>query len=489
MKNRRRVAIALGAVSSAVFIALAVRHLEIDSVRRALSGARVWPWIPLAVLSYLVGHSVRGVRCRLLVSREATLGLPTATNVVVLGYAVNNVVPARLGELARAGMLAQTSGLPFVHSLSVTFLERILDGLALLLLLVVAGAMFPEITWLGATLRVGGLVFGVAALCVVLAIVAPSAILTVASRASQIFGARVHDLLVGAVSQLVAGVSYLRSLSSAAAIAGLSLLVWLLEGGMFLAILPAFGVSPDPWLALVAMCVTNLGILAPSTPGFIGPFHFFCMTTLAAVGVSEPVAFGYAVVVHLSFYVPITLWGVGIAFAYGVSFGEMASQAAEARPLSPEAERKPVATLRPARRASAEPRPATVAVCEAVVPLDQLPAGTDASAIVLDVARFVDDETRDLPGKLAWLFAIGMLGFRMLSLLRFLRPIERVPLAARRAWVERWAYGSLAPARQLFRGVRSTALLAFYEHEEVREQLMPSPALVPLSRERASGQT
>ena len=78
---------------------------------------------------------VRGLRCKLLVSREANLSTVTATNVVVLGYAVNNITPARMGELARAAMLAQRSGLPFVQGLSVTLIERIMDGLVMLALI------------------------------------------------------------------------------------------------------------------------------------------------------------------------------------------------------------------------------------------------------------------------------------------------------------------------------------------------------------------
>src|SRR6185503_4460235 len=116
-------------------------------------------------------------------------------------------------------------------------------------------------------LKFGGLVFGIAAFGVLLAVAAPSALLNLTSRASHLLGARVHGLAVTVVSQLVAGVSYVRTLSSALAVSALSVAIWLLEAGMFLALLPAFGIAADPWLALVAMCVTNLGILAPSTPG------------------------------------------------------------------------------------------------------------------------------------------------------------------------------------------------------------------------------
>lgn len=467
-KKRGRIFVLVGLLSSALFIVLAVRRLELGSVSRAFGQAQLVPWLPLAVLSYLAGHWVRGLRCKLLVSGEAKLGLGTATNVVVLGYAVNNVLPARLGEIARAGLLAQTSGLPFVQSLTVTVLERVMDGLCLLLLLVVAGQMLEDPGWIKTTLELGGLVFGVATLGVLLTVVAPSAVLGITGRVAHRLGSRVHDLAVKLVSQLVAGVSYVRSGSSALAVSALSLLVWLFEAGMFLALLPAFGIRADPWLALVAMCVTNLGILAPSTPGFIGPFHFFCMRAVALAGVSEPVAFSYAVLVHLSFYVPITLWGIGIAFTYGISLGEMLSRARDAKPMT--GERQPLASIRPQTESVHPPRPYLVALCDALLPNEP---EVDQRRITTDVARFVETELADLPGRLSTLFACGMLGFRALTLVACFGRLETLDSEVRRRWVERWAYGSFALGRQLFRGVRSTALLAYYEHPEIRARMLP----------------
>jgi uncharacterized membrane protein YbhN (UPF0104 family) len=100
---------------------------------------------------------------------------------------------------------------------------------------------------------------------------------------------------------------------------------------MFLLLLPAFHLRFSLWWAFLAMTVTNLGILAPSTPGFVGPFHYFCMKSLAAVGVAEATAMSYAIVVHLTFFAPITLWGVGIIFWYGLQLGSTIALAQAAK--------------------------------------------------------------------------------------------------------------------------------------------------------------
>ena len=93
----------VGVGISALFVWLAVRHLDVKAIAALLRHATWFPWVPLAAVFYLVGHGVRGQRLRVLLRRQAQLQLPTASNVVVVGYASNNVLPARLGELVRNG--------------------------------------------------------------------------------------------------------------------------------------------------------------------------------------------------------------------------------------------------------------------------------------------------------------------------------------------------------------------------------------------------
>ncbi|MEZ4376190.1 MAG: lysylphosphatidylglycerol synthase transmembrane domain-containing protein [Polyangiaceae bacterium] len=475
-KGRRVAFVVAGLLSSAAFMVLAIRRLSFADVSHAFALAKLWPWLPIGILSYLAGHVVRGVRCRRLASGEARLTRTTATNVVVLGYAVNNILPARLGEFARAAMLAERSGLPFPQGLSITFLERILDGVVMLGLLAVAYFSLPQGMhhgWLSATLQIAAAVFLLALSGVLAAVLAPSLILRWTSRLSQLLAPRIHDRLVRVVDQAVRGVAYLREPRAALSIAGLSLAVWLCEAGLFLCLLPAFSLSFDPRLALLAMTVTNLGILVPSSPGFIGPFHFFCMRALTAVGISEATGFGYAALVHLAFYVPITLWGVGIIVAYGFKLGANLDAQESASPLG---------LLDPGQRFVApgeapDPAPSalTRALCEALIPeeSDQLP---ERPQVLQSCAAFTAGQLRALPFRLRVYFAVGLLTLRVATLLRFGRPFCKLDLEPRRRWVEAWAYGGFSLGRALLRAPRSTTLLAYYEHPAVQATLGVAPA-------------
>ena len=217
--------------------------------------------------------------------------------------------------------------MPFAQSISVTLLERLLDGLVLVALLVVASMNVPDAAWVAPTVRVGLAVFGAATLGMLFALLAPSAVLGIASRMASIFGPGPRARFVSLVGEATRGLAYMASPVDALRVLLLSVAVWLAEGGMYLALLPAFGLAPLPSRALFALSVTNIGILVPSTPGFIGPFHFFCMKALTATGAGDAVAFSYAALVHLTFYIPITAWGVLVFTGWGVSIGEMMQRA------------------------------------------------------------------------------------------------------------------------------------------------------------------
>ena len=469
---RRVLFVLVGLLSSAAFMTLAVGRLSFGEVKDALGQARIFPWLPLGIACYLVGHVVRGVRCRLLVSHESTISLTTATNVVVLGYGVNNIAPARLGELARAGMLSERTGLPFVQGLSVTIVERIMDGLVMLALLAATQWLLVAEAWVASLLNVAAVLFGVALVMLVLAVSASAFVLALTSRIAGVFGERLHDRAVHFVDQVLRSVIVMRQPRQALRLGRLSLTIWLLESGMFLALLPAFGLPADPLVAILIMTITNLGILAPSSPGFIGTFHLFCMRVLVALGITEAVSFSYAVLVHLAFYIPITAWGVGVLSSYGYSLGDAYRRKREATALDLPGQAE--LDLKPALGPEATATPTIRAVVEALLPLDE--AGAELSdeqqrEITAAVAAFVQGQVQALSARLQLLLALGLLGVRAITRLRFLRGLSSLPPERRRRWINRWAYGRFSLGRQLFRGLRATALVGFYSQPPVRRWL------------------
>jgi uncharacterized protein (TIRG00374 family) len=473
LAKHRKTIVVLGLVASAVFMYLAVRRLDLAALKTVWANAHVFPWVPLGILSYVVGHVVRGLRCRLLVRREATLRLVTASNIVVVGYASNNVFPARLGELVRAGMLAERTGIPMAQSFMITFIERVLDGLAILLLLVIGTSYGVSPPWMHDVVHVALLVFGGATGMMLIGVFSPGLLVSGASRLGNKLGEKWHDRLVSLATSIANAGACLRDPRDAIRIVILSVFVWVLEAGLFIAILPAFGIPLSFTTGAVAMSVTNLGLLVPSSPGFVGPFHYFASQAVIAHDVNPNTALAYAAVVHLAFYVPVTIWGAVAMLWYGVEVGATAAIAREAQQTGTTGDigGVPVIELAQLSRARAdEPASAfTVGLVEAIC----VPAGQQGDATAIRAAAdFVEGQIAALQPQLKVLFDAGMTFFRFVTRLRYLRGYCDLSLEKRRAWTARWAEGRIALLRKLFKPVRATALLAYYDHPNVRDALV-----------------
>lgn len=483
-ERKQRLALGLvGLVGSAVFVYLAARRLDLGAARETWRAARPLPWLVFGVLCYVAGHLVRGQRLRVLIRREATLPWLTATNIIVIGYASNNVFPARLGELVRAGVLVERTGMPFGEALTITFIERLLDGIAILMLLVASTAFAVHAQWIDDLARVGGLVFGVALAVVLVGVIFPNLLLGLASRVTAPLGAKWRDRALRITTHVINGGACLRRPRTALSVSLLSILVWVLEASMFVSILPAFGIPLRFPTGALAMSVTNLGILVPSTPGYVGPFHYFCSQTLQSQGVAEATALGFAVLVHLAFYIPITAWGAAAILRYGIEVGATvaAARAARTSPATRTIDGVPahvIAHVEPARPAQGIGE-LTIALAEAFLP--------DASPeAARDVARFMDGQIDALPPRLRTMFHLGMTFFRTVVHVRYLRSFCALPRERRRAIAEGWAFGRIALLRQLFRPIRSIALLAYYERPDVVRALAPSRKLAVVEEQRAA---
>lgn len=322
--KKRKLALVVGLVVSAIFLFLSLRRINFHELWQTLLSSHWWPWYVLAPAVYVLGLAVRGLRCREILRPHCDLPVATSSNIVVIGYAANNVLPARIGEVVRAYVLSKKADLTVSLSLAVTLLERIFDGLTITFLLLVSAMFSPLPAWGREVLYAAGGIFAVAVTGVAFVMLAKDMVMNVARRLTSFLPPRISERILSILDRAIAATDCLRDPWLAFKVAGLSLLVWAIEGTVYMIILPAFGLPLNPVWAFMAMSVTNLGILVPSSPGYIGPFQFFCMQALGIFGVREETGFGFAIMAWVLTYLPVTLWGLAALAYYGIEMGAAA---------------------------------------------------------------------------------------------------------------------------------------------------------------------
>ncbi|MCX7366081.1 MAG: lysylphosphatidylglycerol synthase transmembrane domain-containing protein, partial [Alphaproteobacteria bacterium] len=115
-----------GLSAGALCLWLAMRGVDWREAGRIFRAADVRP-IAAGVALYGAAMLMRAGRWRGILSFRSPVGLGVTLKALLAGYAVNSILPARLGELFRADYMARQSGLSRSGVLASIFVERLLD--------------------------------------------------------------------------------------------------------------------------------------------------------------------------------------------------------------------------------------------------------------------------------------------------------------------------------------------------------------------------
>ncbi|HEX8105576.1 MAG TPA: lysylphosphatidylglycerol synthase transmembrane domain-containing protein [Solirubrobacteraceae bacterium] len=254
-----------------------------------------------AIALYALATVVRAERWERLLARDrAHAPRADVYALTVVGYAVNNVLPARAGDAVRVLLLAPRTDASRRTILGTLVAERLLDVAVVLgLFLFVGYALLGNVG--AGSLEIIGLA--------TLAALALGAVAVVLVRRN----ARLHALLAPILSSTL----NLRGRHGLALLA-VTVVIWALEGGVWMSVGAAVGFAMDPIEALYLVALASVFALIPSGPGYAGTQDAAAAIGIKAIGGTGSIAVSYLVTLRFVIIVPITLLGfVFIATRYG----------------------------------------------------------------------------------------------------------------------------------------------------------------------------
>ena len=127
--------------------------LHLPAVWRVMGQANYW-WIIPGVAVYMVGLWARTWRWHFMLRHLKPVTLRRLFPVVCIGYFGNNIYPFRAGEVMRAYVLWQREEIPITSSLATVIIERVFDGLVMLLFVFLALPFAPIPRGLSAVCRI-----------------------------------------------------------------------------------------------------------------------------------------------------------------------------------------------------------------------------------------------------------------------------------------------------------------------------------------------
>jgi len=318
----------------------AFNNVSLSELAIAFKSVRYLYLVP-AVLLIGLTFLFRAIRWRFLVSSVKEVKTSQLVSPLMIGF-MGNILPARAGELVRAYLLGKKVDISFSAAFATVFVERLMDMMIFLILLVgvlfFSSRIFPQGADGSSHPLVGYMIqFGWISFIGSVCIFSFSALLQykndlaikIVSFCIKPLPEKWKEKIVGMVHSFTDGLMILKDARGVAASLFWSCLVWTAMILTYYPIHLAFGLGSDiPMMTSVLIVSLTIGIfisLFPA-PAFLGSFQLACVVALHEIfGVQKAIAASYGIIAWLVAMGFIILSGIFFVLKDNISFSELSS--------------------------------------------------------------------------------------------------------------------------------------------------------------------
>ena len=276
-----------------------------------------WRYVTIAVIFDLSVYLSHAWRWNLLLRPVARPSYWRSVQAIYIGLYANEILPLRTGELIRCYLLSHWNDIPISLAISSAGIERIFDGIWL----VVALLITTQLTPLPRYLIDGTEVMGIG-LCVLLGLLIFIAVHK--QRAHAVFS---ETSWASGLRHIVEGIHAMGNWRTMLAVAGASLIYLLLQIVPVWALMEGYGLDLSIGVAAAVYIILRLGTVIPNAPGNAGLYQFFCVLGLGLFDVPKSTAVGFSLMMFGVLTLPLLVGGfVAMAFT-GLKLGDIRARA------------------------------------------------------------------------------------------------------------------------------------------------------------------
>jgi uncharacterized protein (TIRG00374 family) len=297
---------------SVVSLVWALRGYDFSQVMPAIRSVK-WAWVMVAIVLDLSVYVLHGWRWNTLLSPVKRLPLWRTVQAIFVGLFANEVLPLRPGEIIRCYLLAHWSELPFSLTLTSMAIERVMDGIWLVVAF-----------WISASLMnmPRPLVDFVELMAVGLVILA-LLFLWVLFHKKHAHSVMSSQKWAQKFIHVLDEIHHMGNSRTLAASFGITSLYWLVQVLSIWALFKSYEMDLSVWPASVFLVITRLGTAIPSAPGNVGVFNSVAKMALTLFGVEPGVAFELSFLIFVALTLPLLIAGFVAAALTGLRIGEI----------------------------------------------------------------------------------------------------------------------------------------------------------------------
>lgn len=287
---------------------------ELGPTFRALD----WRWVILAIVADLSVYIVHAWRWTTLLSPISRLSLWRTVQAIYIGLFANEVLPLRTGEVIRCYLLAHWNDLRLSLTFASAAVERVIDGVWLLIAFLVTASF----------------VHGIPRDIIILVQILSVLLLACVGVLIWIVTHRHHAHAVLSESRWSATMRHIIEglhLMGNRRTLGLTSLISLLYLGVQIvsvfALMKAYGLDLSFWVAGGVLTLIRLSTVVPNAPGNLGLINLACVMALGIFEVEKTDAKTFSIILFVALTLPLLIGGAVATALTGVNIGELRDRA------------------------------------------------------------------------------------------------------------------------------------------------------------------
>jgi glycosyltransferase 2 family protein len=283
------------------FFWLALRNISRGDIESAL-GQLTYGWLATGILIYMASIALRCLRWGILLRASGAVRWRHVAEALIIGYAANYLLPARLGELFRADYARRLFSMSRFTSLGTIVVERMCDGVILVAALWVSLALVVspgagDTSWMTMVGLISSVLFGAALVFVIW------------SRRIDLHAFGLPDFIAVRWARLTEGISSVARGRIGVTIA-CSFGIWVLEVLALGSIVRAFDAAFSVPQTVVLVGLASLSTLIPTAPGYLGTYQFVFSQVFALFGHPPSIGVVAATTVQVFCFGGVTVLGI-----------------------------------------------------------------------------------------------------------------------------------------------------------------------------------
>ena len=305
-------------------LAVLLREVDLKQSWHAL-GRLSGPFMLIPLGVFCLNLPLRAWRWQLIFPVASRPRFTSCVIVLGIGNMANFLLPGRAGDLARCALAGPSGSLvESSRTLATLAVEKVLDGLALIgMVLFSVWALHPP-TWVLGLVRTAALIFGGAlVLLIVLRYRTRSLIGSVRRAFRWLHLSSLEERFDDLFTSFADGLSAISSAEQLLILMLLTVVIWITEATLIWGLAGALGMTVSLKSAVVASAVLGLGFMIPAAPGGLGTYELFGTEAFKIAGFTASSALALTVVIHAWVFVANVLAGLALLGVKGLSLAQL----------------------------------------------------------------------------------------------------------------------------------------------------------------------